>query len=147
MNDEACINIQVSRRFDMPAERVFDAWLDPQNACCWLFATPTGQVVRVEIDAKVGGSFVIVDRRPDGDAEHFGRYLEIDRPHSLVFSFSVDKHARDGDRVSVEIVPVDDGCQLTLTHEMIAKWADWVDQTMQGWKDILEGLARTLENR
>ncbi len=144
MEGKECINIQVSRRFEASSERVFDAWLDPQSAGRWLFATPTGQMIRVEIDGRVGGSFVIVDRRPDGDAEHFGDYLAIERPRRLVFSFSVDKHSRDGDRISVEISPVGDGCQLTLTHEMDAKWADWVNQTVQGWKDILEGLAKTL---
>ncbi|MGE5654121.1 MAG: SRPBCC family protein [Bacillota bacterium] len=147
MSNDGCIRLQVSRRYQATAEQIFHAWLDPTHAGQWLFATPTGQMVRVEIDPRVGGSFVIVDRRPDGDAEHYGHYLELDRPSRLVFTFSVDKHSRDGDRVTVEILPQGGDCELTLTHEMDAKWADWVDQTLQGWKDILEGLARTLENR
>ena len=50
--------IVITRRFDFPMERVFDAWLDPAKASQFLFATPTGKLVRVEIDARVGGSFL-----------------------------------------------------------------------------------------
>ena len=48
--------IVITRRFDFSIERVFDAWLDPAKASKFLFATPTGQLVRVDIDARVGGS-------------------------------------------------------------------------------------------
>jgi uncharacterized protein YndB with AHSA1/START domain len=46
--------VTVSRRFKASPERVFDAWLDPAMARLFLFATPTGQVVRADIDAMRG---------------------------------------------------------------------------------------------
>ena len=60
------LSITVTRHFDASPERVFDAWLDPETAGQWLFATPTGQMVKVEIDARVGGRFIIVEG-PDCD--------------------------------------------------------------------------------
>src|SRR5687768_8525053 len=97
----------VTRRFAASPERVFDAFLDPEKAGRFMFATPAGQMVRAEIDARVGGSYNFTDRRDGEDVEHVGRYLEIDRPRRLVFSFSVDGFATEADRVSIDIVPLE----------------------------------------
>jgi uncharacterized protein YndB with AHSA1/START domain len=144
-NPEQQILIRVTRRFNASPERVFDAWLDPERAGRWLFATPTGEMVRVEIDARVGGGFTITERRDGEEVEHTGVYLEIDRPRRLVFTFAVEKYSPDADRVTVEIQPLDSGCELTLTHELDAKNAEWEEPTKQGWTGILEGLAATLD--
>jgi uncharacterized protein YndB with AHSA1/START domain len=132
--------IVVSRRFGASPERVFDAWLDPARAAKFLFATPTGEIVKVEIDARVGGSFLIVDRRPEvGEAEHYGRYVEIDRPRRLAFDFAVERDMKDATRVTIDIRPVGHGCELTLTHEGV--WQDYAERTEGGWTTILERLA------
>ena len=136
--------VRVTRRFAASAERVFDAFLDPEKAGRFMFATATGQMVRAEADPRVGGRYLFVDRRPDGDAEHFGEYLEIDRPRRLVITFSVDRSSTEADRVAIDIVPLETGCELTLTHEMKPEWAEYADRTEAGWNGMIEGLARTL---
>lgn len=137
------IRLEVSRRITAPPERVFDAWLDPASVGRWLFATPDGVMERVEIDPRVGGRFEIDERRGDQLAEHFGEYLEIDRPRRLVFSFAA---MRDSGftRVTVTIVPDGDGSRLTLVHEMDPRWADYEARTREGWTKILAGLARAV---
>src|SRR5687768_7548961 len=85
--------LRVTRRFSAPAERVYDAWLDRERVCRWLFATPTGQMVRVEVEARVGGAFVITERRDGEDVEHAGTYLELVRPSRLMFAYSVPKYS------------------------------------------------------
>ncbi len=140
---DATIQIRVSRHFDAPAERVFDAWLDPATAGRWLFATPSGQMQRVEIDARAGGRYVIVERRTEGDAEHHGRYLEIDRPRRLVFTLAANASS-EGDVVPVEIESEGAGCTLTLTHLLAAEWAEYADRTGSGWTGVLAALAEQL---
>lgn len=81
MRTQAPVTVRVARRFNASAERVFDAWLAPKIAGEWLFATATGRMVRVEIDARVGGRFVFVDRRNGEDVEHLGEYLIGEHPH------------------------------------------------------------------
>ena len=137
--------VRVTRRFGASAERVFDAFLDPDRARRFMFATPAGQVVRAEVDPRVGGRYVFTDRRDGEDVEHFGEYLEIDRPRRLVFSFSVDRSSTDADRVSIDIVPLESGCELTLTHEMKPEWAAYAGRTQDGWTTMLEGLAAVVE--
>jgi uncharacterized protein YndB with AHSA1/START domain len=141
MAGETAVTLQVSHRFTAAPERVFDAWLDPDTAGKWLFATATGQMVRVDIDPRVGGKFVFVDRRDGEDVEHTGEYLEIDRPRRLVFTFGVPKYSPVMTRVTIDIAPTATGCDLTLTHDGVLP--EWASQTKEGWGKILEQLART----
>ena len=134
--------VRVTHRFTQSWERVFDAWLDPAKAGKFLFATPTGEMVRAEIDARVGGKFTFVARRAGEDVEHVGAYMEIDRPRRLVFTFAVPKFSAERTRVTLDIAPSGDGCVLTLTHEGVLP--DYATRTEGGWKMILDGLAAAL---
>ena len=63
-------SIIITRQFDFSIERVFDAWLDPARANKFLFVTQTGKLVRVDIDARVGGTFNITRRDGDSPGRH-----------------------------------------------------------------------------
>lgn len=133
--------VTVKHRFAASAERVYDAWLDPEKARRFLFATATGEIVRCELDARVGGHYTIVDRRNGADVLHEGTYLELERPRRIVFTLRVPKYSPDADRITVEIEPLDHGSELTLTTETADEWAD---DTRCGWTMILDVLDATL---
>jgi uncharacterized protein YndB with AHSA1/START domain len=139
MNDQAPIRVQVRHRFRAASERVFDAFLDPAMARRFLFATPTGEITRCEIDPRVGGVFVIVDRRPEGDAEHHGKFVELERPRRIVFQFSDNWGFDRSSLVTIDIGPLASGCEVTLTHDMLPEWKDYVQSVTEGWTGILEG--------
>ena len=132
----------VSRAFPARPELVFDCWLNPEAARRWLFAAPGGEMVRAEIDARVGGRFIFTDRRDGEDVEHVGEYLEIERPRRLVFTFGVPKYSPVITRVTIDIAPAATGCNLTLTHEGVLP--EWFEQTRSGWTAILNALAESL---
>lgn len=140
------IEVRVRHRFRQSAERVFDAWLDVGKARQFLFSTETGEMVRCEIDARVGGRFVLTDRRPDGDVEHTGEYLLIDRPRKLVFTFGIPAASPSFDIVTIAITPEPDGgCTLQLTAEMQPEWKDYADRAREGWGRILAALQALLD--
>lgn len=141
---EGKVFLQVTRRFTLPAERVFDAWLDPKGVGQWLFKTPTGVMGEISIDARVGGRFLVVERRGEVDAKHFGEYLEIDRPRRLVFNFSDTEAFLSPALIEIDFTPVEGGCEVQLRHTMNASFSQWTDQTRAGWTSILTNLARTL---
>lgn len=145
-SDASEFELVVSRVFTAPAELVFDAWLDPAHAGRWLFATAGGQMRRVEIDPRVGGAFTIAEQRGEMLAEHFGQYIEIDRPRRLVFSFRTDPKEKPSS-VTIEITPVTGGCELKLTHRMDTKWADYIVRVRGGWTKMLEALERALSSQ
>ena len=136
--------MSVSRTYDAPPERVFDAWLDSRNAGKWLYATPTGHMVQVDIDPCVGGKFTLVDRRDGTDVEHIGEYLEIERPHKLVFTLTVPKYSHNVDRITVGIQAAPHGASLTLTHEAGPDAAPMQRLIEEGWAGVLGGLAEAL---
>ncbi len=132
------VRLTVSHTYSSPAERVFDAWLDPGMAGRFLFATPGGEMIKVEIDPVVGGMFNFTERRGDIDAEHVGEYLEIERPRRLVFEYGVPAYSPDRSRVEVEIEAfAEGGCRLTLTAWVEPEYGE---RTEYGWVTILANL-------
>jgi uncharacterized protein YndB with AHSA1/START domain len=131
----------VTRRFKAAPPRVFDAWLDAESIPQWLFATPGGVMEKIEINPRVGGGFVIAERRGEMLATHSGTYLDIDRPRRLAFSFGVDPNLPPT-RVELEIAADGSGAELTLKHHGV--WLDHAERTRAGWTMILQGLARSL---
>jgi len=136
MATQSSVVARVTHQFEASAERVYDAFLDPTQASRFLFATPTGRIVRCEIDARVGGGFTIVDQRHGQDVVHTGKYHTLERPRRIVFTLSVPEYGSGDDRVTIDIVPRAHGCELTLSHEMTAT-AHPQDATQDGWTAIL----------
>jgi uncharacterized protein YndB with AHSA1/START domain len=76
-----------------------------------------------------------------------GENLEVDPPRRLVQSFnalwSEDVKAAGTSRVTWEIEPVGDSCQLTVTHDQLPEDAN--PELYGGWPMILSGLKTLLE--
>lgn len=138
--------VRVIRRFSASPERVFDAWLAPEMIGRWMFGPSLRdeEVLRLEVDPRVGGSFSFLVRRQGQEIDHVGKYREIDRPRRLVFTWGVAGASAEESRVIIDIVPLEIGCELTLTHEMHPKWADYASRTEAGWTKMLDALAATL---
>jgi uncharacterized protein YndB with AHSA1/START domain len=148
MFDKSPVKVVVTHSFSTSAERVFDAWLDPEMIRKWMFS-PTlleQEVVRISLDPHVGGSFSFVVRRQDKEIDHIGKYLEIDRPRRLVFTWGVRQDSGDSSRVMVDIVAQGTGSELTLTHELDPAWADYASRTRDSWARMLQVLDDTLSS-
>ena len=125
------IEAKVRHRFTAPSEHVFDAWLDVDTVRDWMampFAALGGRrmdVRRVEIDPRVGGRFTFSDMREDGEAVHWGTYLEIDRPERLVFTWFTSEEEEERHNNSVVTLTIDtdgEGCLAAIVHRMDGKW-------------------------
>jgi uncharacterized protein YndB with AHSA1/START domain len=131
----------MTRRFAAPPERVFRAWLEPEAAASWLFATALRPMTEVEIDARVGGAFRFAGRDGGEAVAHTGRYLEIVPHRRLVFTLATADRPAAVTRVTVEIAPLGSGCELTLVHERVPR--DRAHHTEGRWTGMLYGLGVT----
>jgi uncharacterized protein YndB with AHSA1/START domain len=134
--------VKVVRKFDASPERVFDAWLDPEKVRVWMLAPGAGEVLRVQLEARVGGKFSFLVRRQDGDVDHVGEYLELDRPRRLAFTWAVPKYSSEVTRVSLDFAPAGSGTELTLVHEGVLE--EYRGQTAEGWGMILGAIDAAL---
>jgi uncharacterized protein YndB with AHSA1/START domain len=155
---QATRQIILTRVFNVPRERVWQAWTDPEHVKCWWgpqgFTTPF-----YTIDLRVGGKYLNCMRSPEGE-EYWstGTYLEIVEGERLV---STDSFAdKDGNIVpaasygiTVEWssdakidVTLDDhvGKTLfTLKHSGVPLGRDG-DLTEEGWKESFDRLEKCL---
>lgn len=139
------IEARAAHAFKAPRERVFDAWLDADLVRRWMQASLKrmalpGDIRRVEIDAREGGRFTFSDMRDDGEAVHWGTYLEFDRPHKLAFTWFMgeEQEQHETSRVTLIVEPEDDGGSLaTILHEVDAKYAEFIPQVENSWAIML----------
>lgn len=145
MNTESNVNVRVTRQFSVSPEKVFDAWLDPEMIGKWMFGPDLRdeEVLRISLDPRVGGSFSFVVRRQGQEIDHVGEYLKMDRPRRLVFTWGV-ADVEGSSRVMIDIVPLKNGSELTLTHELHSDWADFAGRTKDAWTKMLDVLAEKL---
>jgi uncharacterized protein YndB with AHSA1/START domain len=151
------VGVRVTHRYNVSAERVFDAWLTPALAARFLFASRTGNILLCDIEPRVGGEFTVTDRRPVADGEesffearHRGTYVEIDRPSRLAFDFGIEPSAEPATRVTLDFVPMGPNiCELVLTHDLgSGKHARaTAERTQQGWTRMLAQLEKVLTTR
>jgi uncharacterized protein YndB with AHSA1/START domain len=145
------VKARVSHRFTAAPERVYDAWLDPAKLRVWMSAALremglSGEMKRVEIDARVGGKFFFSDMREAGEAKHWGTYRVLDRPHKIEFTFIVDgSEGSDPSVVTITIEPDGTGCVVTIEHEMAAEWASYVERVEMGWSRMLRAIDAMLQ--
>ncbi len=138
-------SVRVGRQLRAVPERIFDAWLDAGLARTFLFAERVPEAISSKIEARAGGRFRIVRQRDGEDVEYSGQYLEIDRPHRLVFSLFVEKSAHHDDRVIVELAPLGGQSLLVLTHELSLPDPAERSRIRREWARVLDRLAALLD--
>lgn len=89
----------IKRSFDVSADQVFDAWLNPEMMRKWLFTMETTNKV-AKNEPHVGGTWEIVDHRGGKDYRAIGEYIEIDPPRRFVFTFRLPQFSDTEDKTA-----------------------------------------------
>jgi uncharacterized protein YndB with AHSA1/START domain len=137
---------KVSHRFSAEAERIYDAWLNPELVRLWMAVALrsfglTGEMKRIEIDPRVGGKFFFSDMRQGAEAKHWGTYLDLERPNRIVHTWITEESANDDPSVvTLTFRPDPDGCEVAIAHEMDPKWGEYVARTEDGWARTLQSI-------
>jgi uncharacterized protein YndB with AHSA1/START domain len=70
------------------AEKVWEAWTEPDIIMKWFGSDPDGEVLSAKLDVRPGGSFVVTFKDSD-QTRHTcsGIYIEIEKPGKLTFTW------------------------------------------------------------
>lgn len=140
----------LTRTFNAPRARVFDAWTDAAHLAAWWgphgFTNP-----RCEIEPRPGGVIRIDMRAPDGVTYPMtGAFVEVSAPARLVFtSAALDSSRRPVlETITTVTLTEDDGRTAQVVDARVsnatADAAPYLAGMREGWTQSLERLASHL---
>ena len=143
MTDDTTLRIE--RVIDAPPETVFRVWTTKDAMEEW-YCDGDGWVANVlELDVRPGGGFKIA-WGPSGDDVYneYGTYLEVDPPHRLVMTETLEVPSGGGWRdtkVTVLFEEEDGKTRLILVHEDMPS-KEHRDNARGGWPGFIDRVER-----
>jgi uncharacterized protein YndB with AHSA1/START domain len=150
--------ISIKRTFDLPLDRVWKAWSEPESCKKW-WGPKNFTCPQCKIDFRVGGNYLSCMKGPDGK-EYWstGTYKEIIHKKKIVFtdSFSDEKGNRKpasdfgmpGNwpmelQVTLGFEEVNGKTNMSLTHLGVPD--EMYDECIQGWQESFDKLQENLK--
>jgi uncharacterized protein YndB with AHSA1/START domain len=132
------LKVNVSRLIRAAPEDVFRAWTDPERMQRW-FGTKK-QIVNPKVD----GLFYLAMEHQGRIWPHYGRYLRLEKPRVIEFTWMSEGTEGRETVVTIELVARDGGTQLTLNHAGVPD-TELGRGHQQGWTAIVAEIAKALE--
>jgi uncharacterized protein YndB with AHSA1/START domain len=138
--------LRMTRRFEAPAQAVFDAFTSEEVIRRWWHAGHDWETPVAKVDLRPGGEVRVVMRNPHEDVKHGGggRYTEIDPPRRLAFTWvwNDDEDAVE-QLIAVDFAETDGVTTVTFTHSGL-----WDEESLpsfeDGWGKCFDNLERAL---
>ena len=135
-----------------PAEKVFQALIDPQQLMRW-WNSAECKMEFFEMDARPGGQWRFETRKStlnvNGVNQFFcqGEVLEYDPPRLLAYTWIANWHDHKARRTVVrwELTPAKDGTHVKVTHSGLAQESVARKDYSGGWPGVVEMLKKFVE--
>lgn len=134
-------SLQIVHQFNVPPQKVFDAFTKPRVMKVWLTETTT-----FDIDLSIGGLWTIIRTEGTDVYTETGKYLEIEKPNKLVYTYGMPQFSLNKDTITIEIVTNgENGSTLTFTQkgididtELNVLEPGSISQSEEGWRKAFE---------
>ena len=137
----------VRRVLPAPPHVVFDEWLDPEGMTEWMCPRPA-RAVKIALEPAGGGELRIDIEDRGVSLCVTGRFIELDRPRRLRFSWSCSAWADPSVRSEVTVILEDHGADqtlMTIEHEQLPP--EEVSPHQRGWEAIAAQLGEAVRGR
>lgn len=148
LTSDGTVELRIERQFAYSPEKVFEAWLQPEQLAVWMGPSDDINVSDVEVDAVEGGSYRMHFNEADGTVHKLkGIYQTIKRYTKLVFTWIwIDPvYGDDAETlVTIEFEPTEKGTKLILLHQRFTQ-VDSRDRHNDGWSGTLDKFEKYAE--
>jgi uncharacterized protein YndB with AHSA1/START domain len=128
----------VARSYEAKPEKVFDAWVNPTSVKAWL-----AEGEKAIVDPREDGLFYLEMPYEGRNYPHYGRYLRVERPRLLEFTWVSEGTRGKESVVKIELVARGGKTELTLTHEGLPD-QEMADSHKGGWSQLLDSMTERL---
>lgn len=145
------LTLEIKRLIKAPRERVFDAWVNPEQLKKWFGPDDDFVVPLAKVDLRVGGKYRIQMKNSDGEFHTAaGTYREVKPPERLVFTWAWEKDGSEPDfgeveptemLVTLEFHAHGNQTELVLMQEKFAS-VESRDRHEHGWNGCFEKLEK-----
>ncbi len=133
--------VTVSRAIPASAEKVFDVWMDPKSPGGPWFGSD-----RVILNPVVDGLFYLAVKHEGRTWPHYGRFLQIDRPRIVEYTWMSEGTKGAESIVTVTMEARGEETEVTLRHSGVPD-DEMGRQHKDGWAWVLSALAERFASR
>ena len=138
-------SIVIERVIHAKPERVFDAFITPEDLVHWHHAGDGWQTPYAEVDAVVGGKLKVAYAGPDGivvfDLE--ATYEKVERPYHLAYRLGIDMVDDDSRLVTVDFEKAGGGTKVRIEFDI--EHINDKELQREGWTQHVDNLQTYLE--
>jgi uncharacterized protein YndB with AHSA1/START domain len=134
-------DVVVSQTIAAPAAKVFDVWMSPESP-----GGPWFGAARVILNPVVDGLFYLAVQHEGRTWPHFGRFIQIDRPSRVEYTWMSEATKGAESVVLVTFEPRGDQTEVTLRHSGVPD-DELGRQHKEGWAWVLSTLAASFAAR
>ncbi|MGB2672815.1 MAG: SRPBCC domain-containing protein [Candidatus Acidiferrum sp.] len=129
--------ITVTRAIPASAEEVFDVWINPKSP-----GGPWFGADRVILNPVVDGLFYLAVKHEGRTWPHYGRFLKIDRPRVVEYTWMSEGTKGAESIVTVTMEAKGEDTEVTLRHSGVPD-DDMGRKHKDGWAWVLSALAES----
>jgi uncharacterized protein YndB with AHSA1/START domain len=133
--------VSVARTIPASAEKVFDVWIDPKCPGGPWFGSD-----RVILNPVVDGLFYLAVKHEGRTWPHYGRFLQIDRPRVIEYTWMSEGTKGAESIVTVTMEPRGEQTEVTLRHSGVPD-DEMGHKHRDGWAWVLSALAEAITSR